>query len=275
MGCKPSKSRRRRSASVGNLESAILASQTSFTMNEVEALYILYKQMSSSVVDDDDIINKDDFQLALLGSSKKKNLFLDRVFALFDVNQNGVIEFGDFVRSMSIFHPRASQTVKIQFAFNLYDIRHTGYIQRDELKEMVLAILEELDVVLSDESVEALLDKTFMDVDSKGDGKIDRQEWEDKQLRIHRPTIVPYPNRTVKVFLTVQELCITFPSFMMSSQVEDSDLSGRDNRFNCHRVVPSNSNSNSNNTYSRDAAKQLFFNPSILNHNPNVNITLP
>ncbi|ONK62198.1 uncharacterized protein A4U43_C07F1390 [Asparagus officinalis] len=40
---------------------------------------------------------------------------------------NGVIDFGEFVRSLSIFHPDTAQTEKISFAFRLYDLRRTGY----------------------------------------------------------------------------------------------------------------------------------------------------
>lgn len=35
------------------------------------------------------------------------------MFNLFDVKRNGVIEFGEFVRSLSIFHPKASEADKI------------------------------------------------------------------------------------------------------------------------------------------------------------------
>lgn len=36
-----------------------------------------------------------------------------QIFDLFDVKRNGVIEFGEFVRSLSIFHPDASVSDKI------------------------------------------------------------------------------------------------------------------------------------------------------------------
>jgi hypothetical protein len=40
-------------------------------------------------------------------------LFL-QVFQLFDVKRNGVIEFGEFVRSLSVFHPHAQNEEKME-----------------------------------------------------------------------------------------------------------------------------------------------------------------
>ncbi|XP_042505989.1 calcineurin B-like protein 4 isoform X5 [Macadamia integrifolia] len=175
MGCYISK---RSKKLPGYEDPTVLAAETPFTVSEVEALYELFKKLSSSIINDE-LIHKEEFQLALFRNSNKRNLFADRIFDLFDLKRNGVIEFGEFVRSLGVFHPNAPQADKISFAFRLYDLRHTGYIEREELKEMVLALLHESDLTISDDFVETIVDKTFSDADSKGDGRIDPEEWKD------------------------------------------------------------------------------------------------
>ncbi|KAF3432819.1 hypothetical protein FNV43_RR23921 [Rhamnella rubrinervis] len=212
MGCKLSK----KDITPGYEKPTVLSAETPFTVSEVEALYELFKKISSSITNDG-LIHKEEFQLALFRNRNRRNLFADRIFDLFDLKRNGVIEFGEFVRSLGVFHPDAPVEEKIEFAFRLYDLRHTGYIEREELKEMVLALLHESDLVLSDDFIETIVDKTFSDADSKGDGRIDQEEW--KEFVHKHPSLIK--NMTLPY---LKDISLAFPSFVLTTEVEDSEL---------------------------------------------------
>ncbi|XP_010666401.2 calcineurin B-like protein 4 [Beta vulgaris subsp. vulgaris] len=191
---------------------SLLAEDTVFTFDEVELLYDLFNRLSNSVVRDG-FIQKEELQLALFKNSMKRSLFLDRMFDLFDVNQNGLIEFGEFVRALGVFHPNTPETDKMKYAFQLYDLRGTGYIEHEELKEMVSALLYESDLYLSDDLVEAIVDKTFKETDSKGDGKIDMEEWEEyvtKNPKLLKNMTLPY----------LADINIAFPTFVVNKEAE-------------------------------------------------------
>ncbi|XP_059289546.1 calcineurin B-like protein 7 isoform X1 [Lycium ferocissimum] len=217
------------------VDSIALASETIFTVNEVEALLDLYKKLSCSI-SNDGLIEKEELLLALFRNHKKKNLFADRIFCLFDANLNGQIDFEEFVRALSIFHPRTPESEKIASeehtpevrilrtsnycdAFKLYDLGRTGYIEREELKEMVTALLEESDLHLSDDVVEAIVDKTFKETDTKGDGRIDQEEW--REYAAKNPTLLK--NMTLPHLMDVN---LAFPSFVLGKGVEDSEFTG-------------------------------------------------
>ncbi|KAJ1431200.1 EF-hand domain [Sesbania bispinosa] len=124
----------------------------------------------------DHLYIQEEFQLALFRNKNKRNLFADR----------------------------------------LYDLRQTGYIEREELKEMVLALLHESDLVLSDDMIETIVDKTFKDADTKDDGMIDQDEW--KTFVSKHPSLIK--NMTLPY---LKDISLAFPSFVVNTEVEDSE----------------------------------------------------
>ncbi|KAH7280251.1 hypothetical protein KP509_37G057800 [Ceratopteris richardii] len=163
-----------------------IAEGTIFNVSEVEALYELFKKISSGGPDDG-VINQEKFQLALFKTGKKESWFADRVFELFDRKKAGYLEFEDFVKSLSVFHPSSSLDEKIEFSFRLYDLKQQGYIGREE---------------------------TFEETDLKQDGKIDIEEW--RSFVLQHPSLLR--NMTLHY---LKDITTSFPSFIFHSRVPD------------------------------------------------------
>ncbi|AES94357.1 calcineurin B-like protein [Medicago truncatula] len=180
----------------------ILASETAFGVNDIEALFELFKSISGSVINDG-LISKEEFQLAIFNNKTKENLFTSRVFVLFDVKRKGVIDFGDFVRALNVFHPNAPQEVKIDC-----------FIERDDVKQMIDALLCEFEIKLSDDMIETIIQKTLLDADPNQDGKIDKFEW--KNFVSQNPSLLK-----IMTLPYLRDITTIFPSFVFNSKVDD------------------------------------------------------
>ncbi|KAL3619177.1 calcineurin [Castilleja foliolosa] len=185
---------------------------TMITVQEIKSLNELFVKLGSTLVDDG-FLNREEFNLGLFGNSKHQSLFGNRVenmFDMFDSKHDGVLDFGEFIDSLNIFHPRyASSRQSHLFTFKLYDIQQTGYIEKEEVMKMVTEFLNMSNLILSDDIIEEIVDKTFEEANIEKDGKIDMEEW--KQFVAKKPSLLR--NMTIPY---LKDIPTTFPSFEMS-----------------------------------------------------------
>ncbi|KAJ5674779.1 Calcineurin subunit B [Penicillium maclennaniae] len=100
--------------------------------------------------------------------------FLFRMIAIFDEDGGGDVDFQEFVTGLSAFSSKGNKQEKLRFAFRVYDIDRDGYISNGELF-IVLKMM--VGNNLKDIQLQQIVDKTIMEADQDGDGKISFEEF--------------------------------------------------------------------------------------------------
>lgn len=116
-------------------------------------------------------ISKDEF-LAIPGVAN--NPLAGRLLETFDKDGSGDVDFQEFITGLSVFSGKSEKDDKLRFAFEIYDIDRDGFISNGELyivlKKMVGDNLES-------DQLQQIVDRTIMENDVDGDGKLDFQEF--------------------------------------------------------------------------------------------------
>lgn len=97
------------------------------------------------------------------------------MIAIFDEDGGGDVDFQEFVLGLSAFSARGNKEEKYKFAFKVYDIDRDGYISNGELF-IVLKMM--VGSNLKDQQLQQIVDKTIMEADKDGDGKISFEEFQ-------------------------------------------------------------------------------------------------
>ncbi|KDE09640.1 hypothetical protein MVLG_00046 [Microbotryum lychnidis-dioicae p1A1 Lamole] len=117
--------------------------------------------------------------------------FAEHVFKVFDKNNNGTIDFREFICALSITS-RGQLDEKLQWAFQLYDIDSDGTITYDEMLNIVTAIYDmtgEMVKLPPDEDTPAKrVDKIFSTMDLNHDHQLTFEEFKEGSKK--DPTIV-------------------------------------------------------------------------------------
>ncbi|CAO1634240.1 unnamed protein product [Sympodiomycopsis kandeliae] len=119
-------------------------------------------------------IDKDEFlQVPAIAS----NPLALRMIAIFDDDGGGTVDFQEFVAGLSAFSSQGSREEKLKFAFKVYDMDRDGLISNGELF-LVLKMM--VGNNLKDQQLQQIVDKTIMEADKDGDGKLSFQEFTDQ-----------------------------------------------------------------------------------------------
>eukprot|EP00088_Acartia_fossae_P019953 TRINITY_DN21687_c0_g1_i10.p1 TRINITY_DN21687_c0_g1~~TRINITY_DN21687_c0_g1_i10.p1 ORF type:complete len:179 (-),score=57.05 TRINITY_DN21687_c0_g1_i10:207-743(-) len=105
----------------------------------------------------------------------KENPLVKRVLAIFDKDNNGEIDFKEFVQGLAMFLVKSSdRESKLRFLFSIYDLDGDGLIANDELYTVLKMMVGNN---LKDDQLQQMVNKTILALDKDEDGKIDFQEF--------------------------------------------------------------------------------------------------
>lgn len=107
------------------------------------------------------------------GDSNAEDKFCEHVFNAFDTDNNGFIDFSEFLIAFWI-RAKGSLKDKLNWLFDIYDTDKSNYITPWELSRMLRLVLNMKNI---DDDPYLLAKKIFDDIDRSKDGRITRHEF--------------------------------------------------------------------------------------------------
>ncbi|KAJ4946310.1 hypothetical protein JOQ06_023978 [Pogonophryne albipinna] len=154
-----------------------LEALTNFSKKELQVLYRGFKNECPSGV-----VNEETFKqiYAQFFPHGDASTYAHYLFNAFDTAHSGSIKFEDFVTALSILL-RGSITEKLQWTFNLYDINRDGYINKEEMTDIVRAIYDMMGKytypVLKNDAPKQHVEAFFQKMDKNRDGVVTLDEF--------------------------------------------------------------------------------------------------
>ncbi|XP_066516880.1 Kv channel-interacting protein 4 [Hoplias malabaricus] len=175
-----------------------LHSQSHFTKREIQILYRRFKSECPSGSVNEDSFKSIYAQFFPGGDVSKYAHFL---FSAFDTNQNGLVNFEEFIRGLSILL-RGSAEEKLFWAFHLYDLNKDGHLTKEEMLDVMKSIYDmmgkSINPLRKEEASRQHVEMFFQKMDQNQDGVVTAEEFIEacqkdenimKSLRIFENTI--------------------------------------------------------------------------------------
>ncbi|PAA91906.1 hypothetical protein BOX15_Mlig012314g1, partial [Macrostomum lignano] len=156
---------------------------TNFDLEELKRLGKRFKKLD---LDGSGSLSVDEFMSL---PELQQNPLVQRVIDIFDTDQNGEVDFKEFIDGVSQFSVRGNEEAKLRFAFQIYDIDMDGYICNGELFQVLKMMVGNN---LKDSQLQQIVDKTIIFADKDGDGRISFEEFRDvvSGLDVHKKMVV-------------------------------------------------------------------------------------
>ncbi len=102
------------------------------------------------------------------------NPLASRFIQHLDTNQNGMVDFGEFLAGLSAFGKYGKIEDKLMFIFRLYDANDDGFISNGDLFNTLKIMVGEN---LANGPLQQVVDKTIREADLDGDGRLSYDEF--------------------------------------------------------------------------------------------------
>ncbi|XP_008308346.1 guanylyl cyclase-activating protein 2-like [Cynoglossus semilaevis] len=107
--------------------------------------------------------------------------YAENMFRAFDTNGDNTIDFLEFVAALNLVF-RGDLEHKLRWSFKVYDKDGNGYVDRNELRSIIDSIYKvkkgtKTDSSVVQQSVDEVVDRLLLAVDTDGDGHINMEEF--------------------------------------------------------------------------------------------------
>lgn len=153
---------------------------TFFTKKEIHHVYKRFKSLAPNpeAVTKTSRLSCDDlFELPEL----KVNPFKDRIVKVFSSSGDESLTFEDFLDMMSVFSDHAPLSIKIEYAFRIYDFDDDDSIGREDLRKLIDRLTGEMKLGESD--MDQLIDAIIDEADLDNDDRLSFAEFEHKMTK--------------------------------------------------------------------------------------------